>query len=83
MQAVRLYLTMSATDSALRMVTTVMLGAGDAMAGACAAPTVRFVLMDVTSVSPSCKSSTYTARATVGCVYSTLFIGIGIALQTM
>ena len=63
MQAVMLYLTMSATDSALRMVTTVMLGAGDDIAGAWAAPTVRLVLMDVTSVSPSCKSSTCTAHA--------------------
>lgn len=75
MQAVMLYLTMSATLCALRMVTTVMLGAGTAIAGATAAPTVKFVLTDVTSVSPSCRSSTcatakvlyFSGAAMLGC----------------
>ena len=63
MQADMLYLTMSATLCALRIVTTVMFGAGAAIAGAIAAPTVRFVLMDVTSDSPSCKSPICTSAA--------------------
>ncbi len=49
MQAVMLYLMMSATDCALRTVTTVVFCAGPAIAGAAAAPMVRFVLIAVTN----------------------------------
>jgi hypothetical protein len=70
MHAVMLYFTMSATLCALRIVTTVIFGAGDAIAGAIAAPTVRFVLMEVTSESPSCKSSI--------CAAGTNYLGDGL-----
>ena len=56
MQAVMLYLMMSATLCALRTVTTVLFCPGAATRGAVAAPTVRFRLMAVDRLSPSAKS---------------------------
>ncbi len=56
MQAVKLYLTMSATLCALRTVTTVLFCPGAATRSAVAAPTVRFRLMAVDRLSPNAKS---------------------------